>query len=68
VGDAALLVARETFLLGRGPTGRAAVQAGGSWAGPQCGQRHWNPRLEQAPPRVDLALQLSEHEDAVRRR
>lgn len=26
-GDAALLVARETFLLGRGPTGRAAVHA-----------------------------------------
>ncbi|WP_406437208.1 V-type ATP synthase subunit D [Streptomyces sp. NBC_01613] len=31
-------------------------------------QRHWIPRLEQALARVDLALQQSEHEDAVRRR
>jgi V/A-type H+-transporting ATPase subunit D len=31
-------------------------------------QRHWIPRLEQALARVDLALEQSEHEDAVRRR
>ncbi|MEU6379861.1 V-type ATP synthase subunit D [Streptomyces sp. NPDC046909] len=31
-------------------------------------QRHWIPRLEQALARADLALEQSEHEDAVRRR
>lgn len=31
-------------------------------------QRHWIPRLERALARVDLALEQSEHEDAVRRR
>ncbi|MGW3108963.1 V-type ATP synthase subunit D [Streptomyces sp. NPDC001100] len=31
-------------------------------------RRHWIPRLEQALARVDLALEQSEHEDAVRRR
>ncbi|MFF4603208.1 V-type ATP synthase subunit D [Streptomyces sp. NPDC001339] len=31
-------------------------------------RRHWIPRLEQALARVGLALEQSEHEDAVRRR
>ncbi|WP_199831153.1 V-type ATP synthase subunit D [Streptomyces sp. NBRC 110028] len=31
-------------------------------------RRHWIPRLEEALARVDLALEESEHEDAVRRR
>ncbi|MGW2516389.1 V-type ATP synthase subunit D [Streptomyces sp. NPDC001617] len=31
-------------------------------------QRHWIPQLEQALTRADLALEQSEHEDAVRRR
>ncbi|MFF4948783.1 V-type ATP synthase subunit D [Streptomyces chattanoogensis] len=30
-------------------------------------RRHWIPRLEQTLARVDLALEQSEHEDAVRR-
>ncbi|MCH5671945.1 V-type ATP synthase subunit D [Streptomyces gilvus] len=31
-------------------------------------RRHWIPRLEEALDAVDLALEQSEHEDAVRRR
>jgi vacuolar-type H+-ATPase subunit D/Vma8 len=31
-------------------------------------RRHWIPRLEDALTRVELALEQSEHEDAVRRR